>query len=237
MDETKQLTTPSMTPAALLQLAVEKGADVERLAQLMDLQQKWEANEARKAYVGAMGRFKAEPPKLVKNKQVSFGQTSYAHATLDQVSAVVGKALSAVGISHRWEVEQGEFIRVTCVLTHELGHSERTVLQAPADTSGSKNAIQSIGSTVTYLQRYSLLAATGMAVEGQDDDGRGASAGPGMDEGQRADFLASITGAGDVAELQKVFTAAYTAAKKAKDAPSMRALTEAKDAKKKALAA
>ena len=46
-------------------------------------------------------------------------------------------------------------------------------LSASADNSGSKNSIQAIGSTVTYLQRYTLLAITGLATEDMDDDGSG----------------------------------------------------------------
>ena len=45
-------------------------------------------------------------------------------------------------------------------------------MTAQADTSGSKNAIQSIGSTITYLERYSLLALTGLAAHEMDDDGK-----------------------------------------------------------------
>ena len=64
---------------------------------------------------------------------------------------------------------------VTCKITHELGHSEETSLSAPADSSGSKNAIQAIGSTITYLQRYTLLALTGLATHEQDDDAQAVS--------------------------------------------------------------
>jgi hypothetical protein len=91
----------------------------------------------------------------------------------------VGKSLADHGLSHRWETEQKDnLIRVTCILTHALGHSERVVLEARPDDSGKKNAIQQVGSTVTYLQRYTLLAITGMATTDQDDDGRSHAAPP-----------------------------------------------------------
>ena len=45
-------------------------------------------------------------------------------------------------------------------------------MTAPADTSGSKNAIQARGSTVTYLQRYTLLGALGLVTGDEDTDGR-----------------------------------------------------------------
>jgi hypothetical protein len=57
-------------------------------------------------------------------------------------------------------------------VTHELGHSAQTSLTAPPDASGSKNSIQAIGSTVSYLQRYTFMAITGLAAKDQDDDGQ-----------------------------------------------------------------
>lgn len=168
-------TAPAITPMQMLQIAVEQNADIDKLAKLMDLQERWEANQARKAYVEALNAFKVNPPTIRKDKSASFGQgkAAYDYATLAQVSAVIGAALSEHRLSHRWEVEQpeGGAIRVTCVLTHEQGHSERVTMQAGADQSGSKNSIQAIGSTVTYLERYTLLAVTGLAAKGQDDDG------------------------------------------------------------------
>lgn len=171
---------PALTPMDMLQIAVDKGADIDQLTKLMDLQERWEANNAKKSFVDAMNAFKESPPELTKNKKVSFEKkdktrTEYKHATLDQVSQVIGKALSKHGIFHRWDTDQidGGLIRVTCVLTHKNGHSESTALQGSPDASGGKNNIQAVGSTVTYLQRYTLLAATGMAVHDQDDDGNG----------------------------------------------------------------
>lgn len=168
----------AVTPMELLQRAVDKGADVEQLARLMDLHERWEASQARKAFVTALNAFKEHPPTITKNKRASFphqdgkGKTEYDYVTLDVVAAVIGQALSEHGLSHRWEVEHldGGMIRVTCILTHEQGHSERVSMQAGADQSGKKNNIQAVGSTVTYLERYTLLAVTGLAAKGQDDD-------------------------------------------------------------------
>jgi hypothetical protein len=171
---------PAVTPMQMLQVALDQGADLAKLEQLMALQERWEANEARKAYVAAMAQFKRNPPEILKRKHVNFttqkGTTDYMHATLADVCAAVIKGLADVGISHRWDVEQqNDRITVHCVLTHEQGHSERTTLTGSADQSGGKNAIQAIGSAVSYLQRYTLLAATGLATKDIDDDGRGAS--------------------------------------------------------------
>lgn len=169
----------AVTPMQLLQIATAKGADLAQLEKLMELQERWEANEARKAFVSAMTSFKANPPNIDKNKQVRFetskGITEYRHATLDHVCDAVGDALSKVDITHHWETEQAEggMVRVTCVLTHKMGHAQRTTLSAGLDQSGGKNNIQALGSVVSYLQRYTLKAAVGLAESNADDDGSG----------------------------------------------------------------
>jgi hypothetical protein len=123
-----------------------------------------------------MAAFKAEPLSVKKDQEVGYGNTSYTHASLAAVVDAVVAALSKHGLSHRWETKQdGEQITVSCIITHELGHCEHTTLSAGPDKSGSKNAIQAVGSTVTYLQRYTLMAATGLAAHEMDDDARGAS--------------------------------------------------------------
>jgi len=170
-------TAQVITPMEMIQIAIEKGADIDQLAKLMDLQERHEANEAKKAYVRAVAAFKAEAPALGKNKHVRFdtknnGVTEYDHATLDSITAAVNPVLSKNGLSYRWETKQDNgMICVACVLTHDLGHSERNSLSGPSDQSGGKNNIQAIGSTVSYLQRYTLLAILGLATKDQDSDG------------------------------------------------------------------
>ncbi len=153
--------------------------DAAGMATLLDAQLKYEANEARKAYAEAMAAFKQNPPQIVKDRSVEYLKVKYNHATLANVTTCINKALSAHGLTASWETGQIDGkVRVTCHITHVLGHRESTFLDAAPDTSGSKNAIQAIGSTVTYLQRYTLLALTGLATCEQDDDGVGSGKKP-----------------------------------------------------------
>ena len=175
---------PADSSAALMALiqraATDKDFSVEKLEKLLDVKERWDAEEARRAYVGALAKFKRAAPALVKNKQVDFtpktgGRVRYKHATLGQVAALVAGALAEHGLSHGWGITQNDGdVTVTCTLTHERGHSESVSLTAPPDDTGGKNVIQRIGSTATYLQRYTLLAITGLASDEQDDDGIGA---------------------------------------------------------------
>lgn len=153
--------------------AMEMGK-VDQLDKLLDLQMKWDAEIARKAFVGAMSDFKAEPVTIAKSKLVSFSGTSYSHAELHDVTHALVPLMAKYGLSHRWKLTQdGREITVECVISHRDGHSESVSMTAPPDDSGKKNTIQQIASTKTYLERYTLLAATGVATGGEiDDDGR-----------------------------------------------------------------
>ena len=164
----KNLPNNAVTPSMLLQIAVEKGTDIDQLEKLMDLQERWERNEAKKAYVSAMAGFRAECPAISKTKVAHNSKHAGLAETIDQIKGL----LSRHGLSHSWRTNQIEgVIAVTCCITHAMGHSESTTLQGNPDTSGSKNAIQSVGSTVSYLERYTLFAILGLASKDMDDDG------------------------------------------------------------------
>lgn len=225
-----------VTPMSILQLAMSQNADIDKLTRLMELQFKWEENNARKAYHAAMAEFKKNPPQIEKNKHVRFdtsrGTTEYDHATLDHICDQIIPALAAVGITHKWkpsDQSNGE-ITITCTLTHELGYSdpEPPSLRGPLDTSGSKNGIQSIGSSTAYLERYTFLAAVGMAPRGRDNDGCGA-------EPTQKPAPDPIRNAASLDELLKAYTSAYRAAQEANDKSAIDAIVKAKDIRKKEL--
>lgn len=189
-------------PANLVAMAVQQGAELDKIEKLMALQERWEANEARKAYVAAMNSFKKNPPALYKTKHVHYetskGLVDYHHGDIGIIANVISEALAVHDLSFRWDQEQldGGLIRVTCVVTHAMGHSESNFLQSGADQSGGKNNIQAIGSSVKYLRRYTLEGAVGLATQDMDDDGRGANNLPQIDvitEDQANEVHAKIT--------------------------------------------
>jgi hypothetical protein len=187
------------TPATLLQIAIDKGADLEKLEKLMELQTRWEAQQAKKAYSEAMTAFKAKPPEIEKDKKVSFktssGVTAYNHASLANVTKTIGSELSKYGLSSAWVTKQDEKgVTVTCRISHILGHSEETSLTAALDTSGGKNNIQALGSTISYLERYTILALTGLATHEMDDDGKTSEETKFIDDKQKSTILDYING-------------------------------------------
>jgi hypothetical protein len=162
-----------VTPMEMLSRAVESGADIDMIEKLMNLQERWEANQARKAFDAAVADAKAEIKPVVRN---ATGHNAKKYADFSAIANAVDPIISKHGLSYRFRTAQTDKIAVTCILSHKSGHYEETTLCGPADSSGSKNAIQSIGSTLTYLQRYSLVQALGLAAS-NDDDGKDASSG------------------------------------------------------------
>ncbi|MCW0370236.1 hypothetical protein NB710_001173 [Xanthomonas sacchari] len=171
------VTANPFQPMAMM--AIERGA-MDQLEKLLDLQMKWDAEQQRKDFVAAMSAFKAQPIRIVKGKLVEFetrdgDMTSYRHATLADVVDAVVRGMGQHGLSHRWAVAQDAGkVTVTCTITHRGGHSESVTMSSAPDASGKKNAIQQVASAVTYLQRYTLMAATGVAAADMaEDDSRG----------------------------------------------------------------
>lgn len=167
-----------MTPMDMLNRAVAQGADIDVLEKLMGLQERWEDNQARKAFDAAMANAKAKIPVIIKSRKVDFtsqkGRTNYQYEDLGAIAKVVDPILAEFGLSYRFNTQtEATIVTVTCIVSHRDGHSERNTLSAAHDQSGNKNSIQAVGSTITYLQRYTLKAALGIAAA-NDDDGRSA---------------------------------------------------------------
>lgn len=170
----------SLTPMELLDRALTSGANVETLNSLMELQERWEHNQAKKAFDEAIAAAKSEIGPIRKNRHVGYdskkadsGRTEYSHEDFAEIAKQINPILANYGLSYRFRTASPVDgpVSVTCIISHRLGYSEENSLQAPRDVSGSKNPIQAIGSTVTYLQRYTLKAALGLAAE-NDDDGQ-----------------------------------------------------------------
>lgn len=219
-------TLPLVTPMQLLQVAMSQGADLQKLEKLMELQERWEANQARKAFDAAISAAKAEIKPIVKNREVDFtsqkGRTNYDYEDFAAIANAVDPILAKHGLSYRHRSKQdGKSLTITCRISHPDGHFEDTELSALNDESGNKNGIQGIGSTATYLQRYTLKIALGLAAT-KDNDGRGANAAEEyITAKQIADLEALITEVGadkarflkhiKVESLDQIYARAYPA--------------------------
>jgi hypothetical protein len=185
----------------LVLVAMQKGYDPALISQMMDLRDREEKRLALQAYVSAMSRFKESAPEIDKDKTVSYPvgnkNVEYKHASLANICRKVSPLLAKEGLHASWKTNQeGGIIRVTCTITHEQGHSESISLVAAPDNSGSKNSIQAVGSTISYLERYTLLALLGLATSDMDDDGKGSDTSKFITEEQAIEIDKLVTESG-----------------------------------------
>ena len=164
------------SPQNLISLALEQKADITTLERLMDLQERWEKNQAKKLFLDAFANFQSELPEIKKSKTVKYssskgGNVSYNYSPLPDIVKQIKQPLKDNGFSFRWEFEENGKIKCRCILSHVGGHSESSTMEAEKDTTGNKNDIQSIGSTRTYLQRYTLIGVLGLSTAEDDTDG------------------------------------------------------------------
>lgn len=217
----------SPTPLSLMEQAIAKGVSVEQLQVIQQMYYAQQDRDAKRAFDLAMLEFKKNPPVIRKTRPVKYkaNEVAYYYAPLEEVCPLVIAELNRHGITHKWRTDppvNPGWVRVTCILTHELGHKEENGLEAPLDTSGGKNPIQSVISTTHYLERVTLLSACGLAAAGMDTDGL-------VTNGWLADAIKQLSECVGQQHLQKLFTDSYNQAKKEKNGNAIMALVEARD--------
>ena len=118
-------------PMQLIQNAVDKGLAIENLERLLTLQERYEKNQAEKAFNEAMQLFQGKKPVITKTKK---GHNSN-YAPLPKIQQLVDPILSECGLSYSWKQsgENGK-IKITCILNNVLGHKIETSIEAGSDT-------------------------------------------------------------------------------------------------------
>ena len=168
------IASQTTSPMSLLEMAVNGGADIETIERLQIMYDKWQKEQARKSFLEALSNFQSICPIIPKKSEAKFnGKVQYTYANLSTIIDTIKGALKKSKLSYRWETDdKGDSITITCILGHVDGHEEKNTMSAKADGSGSKNDIQARGSTISYLQRYSLIGSLGIGTADTDDDGK-----------------------------------------------------------------
>lgn len=157
------------TPMDLLSMAVERDLDVDKLRQLMDLQDRWQAGQSKAAFDAAIAAFQSECPTIKKTKQAD----RYKYAPLDTVLKTIRPILDRNGLSVRFDTEittEG-VLSAICKVSHVEGHSEHSRFSCPVDAQMKVNDAQKQGSANTYAKRYALKNALNLVESDEDDDG------------------------------------------------------------------
>lgn len=177
ISESKPVQVQIVTPYEMMMDAVKNELPLEQIEKMMELQERFEKRESEKAFVSAMAKFK-EIPLIITKDKVNTQYKSY-YTTIGNLVNLTLPGMSKCGLSHKWDIDQTveNIIKITCVVTHSMGHSESVSMSAGKDDSGKKNPIQQVKSTITYLKAATFESIMGLASSDSniDDDGNGAS--------------------------------------------------------------
>lgn len=223
--------------------ATNPNLDADKIEKLFNIfidgQRKMRMMNDEQEFAHQMADFKKNPPDIIKSRVAKMkskdGNTSWdvSYADLDAYCKEAMPAMAERGItwSFPFSEENGK-ITVSCVLRYGLYTHTPTTLSAAPDTSGAKNDIQSKGSAVSYLERYTFCGATGLTAAMPDTDGNL----NGLTAEERDRYVTALKNAPDKDAVKKVYIAATKAAADAKDTDALHLIGEAKNSRLKELA-
>jgi hypothetical protein len=176
---TAELAPALTTPLSLIEAAIEKGIDPDKLGKLLDLQERWERSEAAKEFAAALAGFQKACPMVQKKRAVKSkdGNQKYKFAGFEDVIQVAKPHLATFGIYYSFSSPQldGPDYVMNCHLqvgSHEV--IRPFVAQKPNIDALAKamycNEAQAVGGWQSYMKRYSFCAATGLVVCDEDTD-------------------------------------------------------------------
>jgi ERF superfamily len=126
----------------------------------------------RKALHKALAQAQGEFPTIPKDQTADAGSYTYAYADLAAIIHLVRPVLAKHGLAliQRLENPNGQ-----PAIRTELLHADGASLAASFPIGDIPQNVQQLGSKITYLRRYTIVAMLGIAA-GEDDDGRQAAA-------------------------------------------------------------
>lgn len=198
-DQQETAPVPASESAAIFSL-IERAArdpniDIDKMERLMAMQERMLERNAKSAYMAALAEMQPELPVIterggIKNK---VGEVQSTYAKWEDINEAIKPILAKYGFSLSFKVNRTDgMVSVTGILGHREGHSEQTSIDLPVDGSGSKNAVQAVGSSTSYGQRYTAKALLNITSRGEDDDGKKAGDGETISEEQAAEIRALI---------------------------------------------
>lgn len=170
-----QLVTQEITPMQMILSAVQNSSDLEKVEKLLALQERWEANEARKAYAKAFSIAQANILPVVKKKFNNQTKSNYADLAniIETAQPIYTKEGFSVTFNEGDCLKEGH-ARILADVLHCKGHKEQYHLDIPLDGTGIKgNAnmtpIHGKASAVSYGKKYLMCMIWNIPTA--DDDG------------------------------------------------------------------
>lgn len=159
----------------MLQMAmVNSEVDLNKMEKIMEMAERHEAKLAKKSFNRDMALLQGEMPEIKKDGKINdkYGALRSEYASYETIMKAIKPSLMKYGFSASFKPSvKDQKLIVDCVISHRDGHSESTSLELPHDTSGAKNNVQAIGSSMSYAKRYTLCLMFNIPTGGEDNDG------------------------------------------------------------------
>lgn len=166
-------TEPNNMLAVIERASANPDVDVEKMRALLDMQKEIVRYKAEMAFNADFAAMQSELPVIAKNGEIKVnGVVRSKYSLFEEMNEIVKPILKSHGFAvlYKTNSQKGE-VTVSGTLMHRDGHRETTELTLEADTSGSKNSVQSIGSSLQYAKRYIMGSLLNLTTAGEDDDG------------------------------------------------------------------
>jgi len=170
VEQMPALQSESATILSVIQrAAADPQCDIEKMERLMAMHEKMQDRNAQAEFNKAMAEMQCDIPSIAERGK---GHGTIKYATLEDINDVMKPIMQRYGFAISFKVvHEGSGVSVTGILMHRSGHREETTMLLPSDTSGSKNAVQAVGSSTSYGKRYVMSALLNITTRGEDDDG------------------------------------------------------------------
>jgi len=179
--ETKAVTQATGMLAIIEKFGASPDVDVAKLEKMLEMQERIMAKQAEIDFTESMTRMKPNLPAIDKNGTILFtdkngNERRTPHARYEDIQEAINPHLVKEGFSISFDTEAvpNAPTIIKCTLSHRGGYSKTNSLPLPLDTSGSKNNLQAMGSTILYGKRYLVGMMLDLVIKGVDDDGKGA---------------------------------------------------------------
>ena len=166
----------------IAQAVMNPACDVAKMEALLNMQERIEANDAKKAFTRAFNALQEELPIINKDGLIDHGDGVTAKgnkklktkwATYPNIMRVCGPLLKKHGFTLSNVIEpSADAARIVVVgyLEHIDGHSRVSRFPLGIDATGGKNNNQGWGSSQQYGMRYNAIALLNIVSEAKQDD-------------------------------------------------------------------
>jgi hypothetical protein len=223
---------------SLLQLAVDRGANIDTIERLAKLQREMQDFQAKIDYGIAMKSAQEAIPRIAPD--LTNPQTHSKYASYAALDRVIRPVYTREGFSLSFNTGESSLpdqLRVFCKVRHVGGHEEPFQIDMPNDGKGAKGGdvmtkthAQAAGAS--YGMRYLLKMIFNIAIGEEDRDGNAQEKGNSLKEDLVVERLDWIRAAKDLVELQRIHNNACKMAQEADDKGAELAFIKASNARK-----